>query len=167
MNPLRAYEYLKLSRARLFDWIRPLSQGDYTRLFPFGLHTIRATMTEIAPGEWAFARRLREEPLSPWEEWPFREERLPTFKDLEAACRTLSEQTLQNFRSVEDWNRVMVFRAQEGDDTMTVAPTAGDIALNLCFHEVHHRAQVMTILRLLGVSAQDLDYRLLMYPQLS
>lgn len=77
MNPVRSYEYLRLSRARLFDWIRPLSQEDYTREFPFGLQTVRATITEIARGEWAFARRLREEPLPPWEEWPFREERLP------------------------------------------------------------------------------------------
>jgi uncharacterized damage-inducible protein DinB len=137
------------------------------RGFPFGLHTIRATMTEIARGEWAFARRLREETLPPWEEWPFREERLPTFKDLEAAWRPLAEQTLQTFRRVRDWNRVIVFRAQEGDNVMTVAPTAGDIALNLCFHEVHHRAQVMAMLRLLGVSAQNLDYRLLMYPRLN
>src|SRR5713226_6361009 len=167
MNPPRAYEYLTLSRARLFDWIRPLSQGDYTREFPFGLHTIRATITEIAGGEWAFARRLREESLPPWEEWPFREERLPTFKDLEAAWRPIAEQTLQTFRDIKDWNRAIVFPAREGDDVMTVAPTAGDIALNLCFHEVHHRAQAMAMLRLRSIPAQNLDYRFLMYPRVS
>jgi uncharacterized damage-inducible protein DinB len=122
MNPLRAYQYLTLSRTRLFDWIRPLSHRDFTREFPFGLHTIQATMTEIARGEWAFARRLREEPLPPWEEWPFREKRLPTFKDLETAWRPLAEQTLQTFRGVKDWDRVIVFRAREGDNVMTVAP---------------------------------------------
>ncbi len=79
MNAVRAYEYLTLSRTRLFDWIRPLSQEEYTRSFPIGLHTIRATMMDIACGEWAFTQRLRQEPLPPYEEWPFREERLPTF----------------------------------------------------------------------------------------
>lgn len=166
MNPVRSYEYLRLSRARLFDWIRPLSQEDYTREFPFGLQTVRATITEIARGEWAFARRLREEPLPPWEEWPFREERLPTFKDLEEAWRALAQQTLRTFKEVRNWSRVIVFQAKEGDEVMTVAPTAGDIALNLCFHEVHHRAQAMAMLRLMGVPAQNLDYRLLMYPRL-
>jgi uncharacterized damage-inducible protein DinB len=65
VGPVRSYEYLLLARARLFDRIRPLSQENYTREFPFGLHTLRATMTEIARGEWAFARRLREEALPP------------------------------------------------------------------------------------------------------
>lgn len=41
--------------------------------------------------------------------------------------------------------------------------TAGGIAGQLLFHEVHHRAQVMTMLRLAGVSAQDLDYSRLMW----
>ena len=72
--------------------------------------------------------------------------------------RALAEQTLRTFRDIKDWNQVIMFPALEGDDVMTVAPTAGDIALNLCFHEVHHRAQAMAMLRLLSIPAQNLDY---------
>src|SRR3989304_1766799 len=72
MNPVRAYDYLMLARAKLFDWIRPLSQERYTQEFPFGLHTLRATMVEIAGGEWIYARRLRGESIPPEAEWPIR-----------------------------------------------------------------------------------------------
>jgi uncharacterized damage-inducible protein DinB len=41
--------------------------------------------------------------------------------------------------------------------------TAGGIAGQLLFHEVHHRAQVMTMLRLAGVPAQNLDYSRLVW----
>ncbi len=56
------------------------------------------------------------------------------------------------------------YRVREFDEVMVVSPTAGDIALNLCFHEVHHRAQVMAMLRQLSIPAENLDYRFLMYP---
>ena len=44
MNFVRAYDYLTQARARIFDWIRPLNQEQYTQAFPFGLGTLRATL---------------------------------------------------------------------------------------------------------------------------
>jgi uncharacterized damage-inducible protein DinB len=41
--------------------------------------------------------------------------------------------------------------------------TPADVATQLCFHEVHHRAQAMAMLRQLGVEAQNLDYNAFMY----
>ncbi|HET8679398.1 MAG TPA: DinB family protein [bacterium] len=165
MNPVRAYDYLMRARDHLFDWVRPLSQEQYTREFPFGLRTLRSTLLDIATGEWVWERRLLAEPIPPFSEWPFSEDRRPTFAALETAWRALAEQTSQTFRSITDWNRVIEFRTTEFGKEVHVFPTAGDIALNLCFHEVHHRAQAMAMLRLLGIPAQNLDYRFLMYPE--
>ena len=41
--------------------------------------------------------------------------------------------------------------------------TAGGVASQLLFHEVHHRAQVMAMLRQVGVAAENLDYGVLMF----
>jgi len=44
-----------------------------------------------------------------------------------------------------------------------VRATAGGIATQLLLHEVHHRAQVMAMLRQLGIPAQNLDYSILKF----
>ena len=163
MNPVRAYDYLMLARAKLFDWIRPLSQERYTQEFPFGLHTLRATMVEIAGGEWIYARRLRGESIPPEAEWPISEERLPTFADLEPVWRDQAPRTRALLAEITDWDRVIEYRTARLDKTIVVTATTGDIATQLCFHEIHHRAQAMATLRQLGIAAENLDYSLFMY----
>src|SRR3972149_5926652 len=165
MKPVRAYDYLMLARANLSAWTRPLSQERYTQEFPFGLHTLRATMVEIAGGEWIYARRLRGEPIPPEGEWPISEERLLTFADLEPIWRDRAPRTRALLVEVRDWDRVLEYRVKRPDETIVVTATTADIATQLCFHEIHHRAQAMAMLRQLGVPAQDLDYSLLMYPR--
>ncbi|HKV44310.1 MAG TPA: DinB family protein [bacterium] len=39
---------------------------------------------------------------------------------------------------------------------------AGGLAGQILFHEIHHRAQIMAMLRQAGVAAQNLDYTMLM-----
>ena len=46
---------------------------------------------------------------------------------------------------------------------MRIRTTAGGIAGQLMFHEVHHRAQVMAMLRQVGVAAENLDYSVLQF----
>ena len=46
---------------------------------------------------------------------------------------------------------------------MDVSCTAEDILVQLHFHEVHHRAQALNILKQLGVRLPDLDYNTLRY----
>ena len=163
MNPVRAYDYLMLARAKLFDWIRPLSQERYTQEFPFGLHTLRATMVEIAGGEWVYARRLRGEPVPPEEERPIREERLPTFADLEPVWQAQAQRTHALLAAIRDWDQPIEYRVGRPDKTIVVSVTVGDIATQLCFHEIHHRAQAMAMLRQLGIAAQNLDFSVFMF----
>jgi hypothetical protein len=47
---------------------------------------------------------------------------------------------------------------RRGDCRAPVGFTPETLAFQLFYHEVHHRAQVMAMLRLLGVAAQDLDF---------
>ena len=62
-----------------------------------------------------------------------------------------------------DWGRVITYESFPGDDgrRFRVTATAGDFFTQLALHEVHHRAQIMAMLRGLGGSVpalQDLDY---------
>ena len=163
MNPVRAYDYLLKARGRLFDWIRPLTQEQYTLEFPFGHHTLRATMLEIAGAEWIYARRLAEEPVPPRAEWPVGEQRQPAFADLETFWTEQAERTRAVLAGVSDWDRPVEYRVRQPEKTIVVRATLGDIATQLCFHEVHHRAQAMAMLRQLGVAAQNLDYSVFMF----
>ncbi len=163
MNFVRAYEYLTKTRAKLFDWIRPLSQEQYTHEFPFALHTIRATMLELARAEWLYITRLQRETIPPREQWPISVERQATFPELEAVWRAQWPETKRTLAGITDWDTPFEYRVSQPERTIIITTTPADVATQLCFHEVHHRAQAMAMLRHLGVEAQNLDYSIFMY----
>jgi len=156
-----AYDVLCQAREKLFDWIRPLSQAQYTQSFPFGLHTLRTTLVEIAGTERWLAMRIREEPFPvpfDWDEWPISERACPAFADLEAAWRAQMPQTRATLAAISEPERIVENRIVGRRRVATYRATQGDIAMQLLMHEVHHRAQAMAMLRQLGVEAQDIDY---------
>ena len=64
----------------------------------------------------------------------------------------------------DDWNREFDYISTSRDEkkvAITVAPS--DIFTQMVVHEVHHRAQVMTMLRELGHPLENLDYGYFMY----
>ncbi len=158
MNFLRVYDILTEARQRLFGWTRPLSQEKYTQPFPFGLRTLRATLIEIARVEHFYGKRLREEPLPSWEDYPISETRQPTFGELERVWSALAGETRATLAGIIDWNHTVTRRIEQPDKIIVSTATKGDLATQLLFHEVHHRAQAMAMLRQLGVEAQNLDY---------
>lgn len=163
MNVVRAYEYLTKARARLFEWVRPLSQEQYTHEFPFALHTLQATMVEMAMAEWLYASRLQRETIPPRDQWPINVKRQPTFPELEAAWTAQVPETRRTLAAITDWETPFEYRVSQPGKTIVITATPADVATQLCFHEVHHRAQVMAMLRQLGVEAQNLDYSTFMY----
>jgi uncharacterized damage-inducible protein DinB len=158
MNAVRIYDVLTQARHKLFDWMRPLCQEQYTREFPFGRRTLRATMIELARVELYLSMRLREERLPAWEDWPITEERLPMFSDLETAWTAQAPKTRGTLAAITDWSRSVTARVTLPDKHLVLTATKADIATQLLLHEVHHRAQAMAMLRQLGLGAQDLDY---------
>jgi uncharacterized damage-inducible protein DinB len=158
MNFVRVYEILKEARQRLFGWVRPLSQEKYTQSFPFGFRTLHATLIEIARVEHFYGKRLREEPLPSWDDYPISETRQPTFGELERVWTALAGETRATLAGITDWNQTVTRRIDQADKIIVSTATKADLATQLLFHEVHHRAQAMAMLRQLGVEAQDLDY---------
>ncbi|MGQ0572540.1 MAG: DinB family protein [Armatimonadota bacterium] len=161
MNFARVYEVLTQARQKLFDWVRPLSQEQYTRQFPFGKNTVRSTLTEIAVVEWLYGRRLQQPRTAvlPRDQWPISEQRQPTFRDLEPVWTEQAQRTRALLAGITDWDAVIEYRrAPHPGKVIVVKATRSDVATQMCMHEVHHRAQVMAMLRQFGVAAQDLDY---------
>ena len=167
-NPPHLYAYLVTARTKLLDWVRPLSLEQYTREFPFGLKTLRDTLVEIPLAEWSYIRRMREEPitLQSEEEHPFWRYYDTDFPPLEAAWRELTDDTRRTLRAITDWSRPVEYTPVGGDRRVRIRTATGGIAAQLLFHEIHHRAQAMAMLRQLGIPAQDLDYSILAYERI-
>lgn len=161
MEYAHVYDVLTQARRRLFDWVRPLSQEQYTQRFPFGLGTLRATLIEIARVELVYGKRLREEPVPPPplpDTFPISETKQPTFADLEKVWTVQAHETRTMLAGISDWTKTVTRRVEQGDKIIVSTASKADLAMQLLMHEVHHRAQAMTMLRHLGVAAQNLDY---------
>ncbi len=160
IHPAEQYAYLVDARERVFDRVRVLRQAQYAQKFPFGHGSIRATLVHIADTEWWYTSILRGVPAPP-EGSPFTPYSRTRLGGLEAAWRDLAGRTLQTLRKETDWGRPVDDRWTTKRWKRGIKTTAGGVATQLLFHEVHHRAQVMVMLRRLGAPLQGLDYSLL------
>ena len=111
--------------------------------------------------------RLAGETVPPRDQWPITEETCPTFADLEKVWTALEPRTRAALAGVPDWNQQREWRAVglPPGKALLVSGTPADIVAQFFFHEVHHRAQVMAMLRQFGIAAQNLDYSGLMFTQ--
>jgi len=162
-SPIAFYEYLATARKKLLDWVRPLTMEQYTTEFPFGRKTVRATLVEIPLAEWSYGTRIAGETMpTSIERHPFNRFFSTDFAALESAWEELAARTRRILREERDWNRALEWRTTT-TPPMHVRTTSGGVAIQMMAHEVHHRAQVMAMLRQLGIAAQNLDYSILMF----
>ena len=158
VHPVEHYDILLRARHKLLNWVRGLTGEQYRQAFPFGLGTVRATLIHLAGSEWLHGRAARGEDLTA-EERPFTEERYPDFVSLERAWAGLEAGTRAWLGSETNWARRMEATARRGSaGLIRVGFTPETLAFQLFYHEVHHRAQVMAMLRQLGIAAQGLDF---------
>ena len=161
MEPLKIYDYLVLARAKVFDWVRPLSADDYARPFPIGLGSLGRTLTHIMICEFAYALRIEGREVPPYEQFQFQDETPPPFAVLEPAWTKQAGHTRTVLESVRDWSKEFNYRPM-WNDRQIVTASAADIFTQMALHEVHHRAQAMNMLRQLGVTLEDIDFNALM-----
>lgn len=163
MDPRKTYDYLERARAKLLDWARPLTHEQFTRSFPFGLHTLSNTLAHMTLAEWGYWRLLRGDRVYPprREDWIIDDQALPPFADVERVWGHQAGRTRATIAEIEDWTKEFEYREAEYPVIVTVS--CGDVFTQLILHEVHHRAQAMAMLRQFGVAAQDLDYNDMMY----
>jgi uncharacterized damage-inducible protein DinB len=162
LTPLDHFDILLKSRRMLLDWVRARTPEQYIQEFPFGMKTIRATVVHLADAEWIYGVRVRGEDLD-FANRPFTEERHPTLSSLEPAWTDLEASTRAWMRAERDWGRRIEITSRMRGKPMRIAFTPEKVALQMCYHEVHHRSQVMAMLRQMGVAAQNLDFSLHAY----
>jgi len=168
MNPVKIYDYLIQSRERVFEAVRPLTPEQWGRRFNFGLNTIGSTLTHNLTSEWFYFERFAGKVIPPYSQWPIQYEKPPTFAIVEATWRPQQARVRELIASERDWNRRIEYDtfADDAGRRFHVNITSGDLLTQLALHEVHHRAQIMTMLRELGngvAPLQDIDYNALMY----
>lgn len=154
------FDYLCLAREKLFGWLRSQPADVYTRSFPVGLGSIRATLMHTARSQWAYSRWLDGKAYIT-EENPFTAERLPEFEPIAitwTAANSYTREVLEQF----DRDRRIEWVPSLIKPPTKIRITGAILAGQLLFHEMHHRAQVMTMLKHAGVSAENLDYAVLM-----
>lgn len=163
LEPLRTYEYLALARKRIFDWARPLSAEQYTRQFPMGPGSVARTLTHILISEWYYIRRMLSQDVPPYDQWPIQDEKPPAFAELEAEWARQSARTRAALTEIRDWKAPLEYRITENGVTELITTSPSDIFTQLALHEVHHRAQVMNMLRHMGATIDDIDFNAIMY----
>ena len=168
MNPLRIYDYLVTMRQRVLDAVRPLTPAQLQREFPFGLRTIGSTLTHVMISEWYYVERLAGREVVPYAQWPIKYETPPAFEVIEATWTPQARNVRASIAAERDWERPVTwisFPDQHGRRARITA-SAGDMMAQLVLHEVHHRAQVMAMLRMSGDGVkplEDVDYNEIMY----
>jgi uncharacterized damage-inducible protein DinB len=162
MEPLKIYDYLVLARERVFSWVRPLTAEQYTQQFPIGLGSLARILTHIMICEYAYVLRIEEREVPPYEQFLFQDETPPAFATLEPAWNEQASRAKAVLTTVRDWNKTIEYRSMWGNPPQIVTASLADLFTQLAFHEVHHRAQAMNILRQLGVQLADIDYNALM-----
>jgi uncharacterized damage-inducible protein DinB len=169
MQQLKTYDYLTRSRERIFDRVRSLSTADYTREFPIGLGTLGRTFTHVMICEWMYVERIAGRDVPPYTEWPIQDENPPPFAVLEREWTAQAARTRAILSAVQDWTAELEYRAvpdqnaSDGGPIQIVTATYDDLFTQLAFHEIHHRAQALNILRHLGVTIDDIDYNTLVF----
>ncbi len=154
------FDYLTKARGKLLDWVRAQPAGVYTQAFPFGMGSIRATLVHVAAAEWGYTQRLTGKDYGPGDN-PFTVEHHPEFAAFAAAWDARRPVVRQTLANIGDPARRIEAVMRTWTPPVRIRATAGGIAGQLLFHEVHHRAQVMAMLRQVGVKAENLDYSVL------
>ena len=164
MEALKIYEYLTRSRRQILDWVRPLGAEAYAREFAIGRGTLARTLTHIMSSEWYYVRRMQQQAVPEYAQWPICEENAPPLAALELAWAEQAERTRAAIREVRDWHAAIEYQITNDDGRReVVTASAADIFTQLALHEVHHRAQALNMLRQLGVAVDDIDFNAMMY----
>jgi len=162
---VRYYDYLVRARGQVLDWVRQAPPTAYTQAFPFGRGSIQATLLHVAGAEWGYVEALLSGEVTAQEirqNNPFTAERMPEFEPLAAAWERRQPITRQALADLREFDRPTAMVVREMNPPVRFQLPAGGIAGQILFHEIHHRAQVMAMLRQIGIAAENLDYSVLM-----
>ena len=158
MRSLEHYEALLYSRRKLLEWVHELTPEQYVQEFPFGHKTVRATLAHLAGAEWLCGKNVRGEEFKRGN-LPFTATTHPDLRSLETGWKELEASTRAWLECEKDWTRRLEkVTEMPGGKRVRVGYTPEKLAFHMFYHEVHHRSQIMAMLRFMGRSVQNLDF---------
>lgn len=164
MNPLRIYGYIERSRGRVLDAVASLSDEDFRREHPIGPGSVAVALTHLLISEWYYLERFHEREVPPYQEWELQDERPLAFHDVRERWDAQATATRSAIESERDWNRNIVYELTDDNGRRVRATcSAADLITQLALHEMHHRAQVLNMLRRMGVTVEDIDFNAMMF----
>lgn len=168
MRPLTLYDYLISVRARVLTAATTLTDEQYRRDMQFGLGSIGSTLTHIMVSEWYYMERFGRRPVPHYSQWPIQYENPPRFHEIQRLWAEQQVQIRATIAAETNWERVVEWEsfADDAGKRFHVQVTAVNLVLQLVTHEVHHRAQVMSMMKLLGsdvTPVEDVDYSAFAY----
>jgi uncharacterized damage-inducible protein DinB len=170
MDPLRIYEYLTVSRRRLFDGVRPLSAEQYRGEHPIGLGSLARTLHHCRAAEAMYMRRVAGDAgvpsgLAPADDPEIASADALPFPDLERIWMETVETTRAGLERARGggWDTPRHIVSSWEGHSFEYDASPADFFCQLVVHEVHHRAQAAHMLRRLGVTVGEIDYSTLMF----
>jgi uncharacterized damage-inducible protein DinB len=115
--------------------------------------------------EWYYIERVLGREVPPYPQWPMQEESPPAFEIIERTWRERAKSTRAAIAAERDWGRRITWLSfpNEAGKRFHITVTPGDLITQLALHEVHHRAQIMAMMRERGRPLEDLDYNAMMF----
>jgi len=165
MKPIRIYDYMEKTRAIVLDAVRSLPAADFNRTFEIGLGRFDVILTHIWISEWYYVERMKQSDIPSYSDWPVKYEKPP---ELDAIVHGWSEQakaTRAFITAPHDWDKPFTYTTapEPGETQQIVAVTFNELFTQLAFHEIHHRSQLMAMLRQCGKPVGEVDFNMLMY----
>ncbi len=135
------FDHHRWAMAKVFERCQPLSEAQWDTQFPIGFGSLRATLAHMWGAERLWLDRWRGESPGEFPSLPHVSlaELIKGF-DLVDCERSDFFSTLAS----PDWSQEIVYRNLAGD---SFSHALADLALHVANHAVHHRAQLLQLLR--------------------
>lgn len=168
MHATTVYNYLIPVRGRVLSAAATLTDEQYRRDTKIGLGSIASTLAHIMISEWYYIERLEGRAVPHYSQWTIQYEAPPEFGVIQSTWNEQQSRVRAAIAAEKDWDRIITWDsfADENGKRFHVQTTARDVFTQLVMHEVHHRAQAMSMLKLLGPGTQtveDVDFSAFAY----
>ncbi|MCG3138232.1 MAG: hypothetical protein HJJLKODD_02093 [Phycisphaerae bacterium] len=130
-----------------------LSAAQLDQPFEIGMGTLRQTILHLYNGEAVWLKRWQGETETPWPS-----EDLPTpINALQQQFEALAIRRRQRIETTGFGNMQATIRYRDSRGSL-FQTTPKDMVMQMIIHSIHHRAQIVNMLRRLGVGLVELDY---------
>lgn len=117
--------------------------------------------------EWYYIERMQEHEVPTYDQWPIKYEHPPVFEVIETTWHQQTRRVRDVIANGLDWSRVIRYATfpDELGRRFEITTSPSDIFTQLALHEMHHRAQIMAMLRMTAGASpiEDVDFNDLMY----